>query len=178
MTPPTEPVPSSPGRWLPTVALGLWAVVTGALALLPITDPDLGFHIAWGRLLQSDFGAARTETWGQAPGVLRYAYSYWLYQVSTAWAYDHLGPAALVLSRTATILATAALGIALARRHGASWFGCLGGLVLFTAISHERFVDRPDLISHLLWLIAIGILLDGRRRTLWWLVPLQVVWAN
>lgn len=166
-------------RRLAGVVLAIWFLVTALLALVEINDPDLGFHIAWGRLLQSDFASARNETWGQAPAVTRYAYSYWLYQVTVSWMYDHWGPASLVIGRALTVLGTAGLGVALARRLGATWSACALGLVLFTLVSHERFVDRPDLFSHLLWTSALWILLrHSSGRGLWLLIPLQVIWAN
>src|SRR6266540_3202530 len=84
-------------RWAAVV----WFAIVFLYSLTTITDPDLGFHIAWGRILLRDFAGARTVLLGQDPSVAVYAYSYWLYQLAVVALFDHLGPWGLVLFRAA-----------------------------------------------------------------------------
>src|SRR5512145_1911702 len=87
---------------LATAVLLAWLLFALLLALVEIQDPDLCFHIAWGRILSQDFGGAAQLTLGQDPGITRYAYSYWVYQMLVASLYQ-AGPAWIVLLRAVLI---------------------------------------------------------------------------
>jgi len=177
----TPPPSAAPGleRRLGTAALAAWLAVAVLVALASINDPDLGFHIAWGRILGDHFHEAKAITLGQDPSVTVYAYSYWLYQRLVAVLYDHLGPWSLVLLRLALVVGTLGIGVLAARRLGAGAAACAVLLAAGILIAHERFVDRPDVLSHLLWMAALWILLFHRhRRGVWLLVPLELLWVN
>ncbi|MCS6935482.1 MAG: hypothetical protein NZM35_10095 [Chitinophagales bacterium] len=52
---------------------------------------------------------------------------------------------------------------------------------LMLLIAEYRFIGRPEMFSHLLTLVFLYILLKGDRentKVLWWLIPLQIAWAN
>ena len=157
----------------------LWLAVALLLCLTPINDQDLGFHIAWGRILQHDFAGARGLLLGQDPSVTVYAYAYWLYQVIVATLFDHGGPWAIVLFRTALVMGSFGLAFRVASRLGSSRWSRAWLLAFGIAAASERFVDRPDVFSHLAWMAGLWILLLHRRdRGVWMLLPLQVVWVN
>lgn len=160
-------------------AAGLWLLVALLLSLTPISDADMGFHIAWGRILLEDFGGARTLTLGQHPSIVVYAYSYWLYQVAAAALFDGAGPWGVVLLRTLLVFGALLLAFGLAGRLGAPVWARATLLAFGVLVGQERFVDRPDLFSTLAWLAALWILVRHRHgRGVWALVPLQILWVN
>ena len=158
---------------------GLWLLVALLACLTPITDQDLGFHIAWGRILLHDFRGAGSLLLGQDRSVTVYAYSYWLYQILVATLFDHAGPWAIVLLRTILVLGSFALAFGVVRRRQASAASRTLLLALGIVLASERFTDRPDVFSQLAWVATLWILVRHRRdRGLWALVPLQVLWVN
>ena len=169
-------------RWVQRMsgtAAVLWSAAALLAALTPVTDKDLGFHIAWGRILLSDFRGARTLLLGQDPSVTVYAYAYWLYQVTVVALYDHAGAWALVAFRLSQVVAMFALAGLLARRLGAASWAVTATFALGIVMAYERFVDRPDVLSHVAWMGALWILVFHRRdRGVWTLVPLTVLWVN
>ncbi len=160
-------------------AIAACAVILLLLACTDIIDADLGRHIAIGRLLLSDFGGVRHLTMGQAPEILKQAYSYWLYQIAVAETYDRIGPSGIVLLRAILLIAAFAAALLLARRLRAPIWAIAFGFLIALLISQERFLDRPELFSFLAWIAALWLLLRHRgSRSEWLLVPLQVVWVN
>lgn len=161
------------------VGAALWLAVAMLVCLTQIHDRDLGYHIAWGRLLLERFHQVRTLTLGQDPSSLIYAYSYWVYQVVVARLFDGAGAVAVVMLRLVAVLGTVAVGVLCARRLGASMWATAISLALGVSIAFERFVDRPDVLSHLFWMVAFYLLAFHRGgRGVWWLLPLQLLWAN
>jgi len=179
-TDPPVPQPETPLlAWLAAAAIALWFLATLFLSLLPVSDADMGFHIAWGRVLLADFGGARTLTLGQHPSIVVYAYSYWLYQVAAATLYGAFGSWGLVVLRAALVLGALVLAFLLAGRLGAPLWARALLLAFGVLVGQERFVDRPDLFSTFAWIAALWILMRHRHgRGVWALVPLQIVWAN
>ncbi len=160
-------------------AIAACAIVLLLLSCTDIIDADLGRHIAVGRLLLSDFGSVRHLTMGQAPEILKQAYSYWLYQIAIAETYDRIGPSGIVLLRAILLIAAFAAALLLARRLRAPIWAIASGFLIALLISQERFLDRPELFSFLAWIAALWILLRRRStRSEWLLVPLQLVWVN
>jgi tetratricopeptide (TPR) repeat protein len=163
---------------LAAAAIAVWMILLALLALVEIQDPDFCFHVAWGRILSQDFAGAAHLTLGQDPDVARYAYSYWLYQILAAALYD-VGPATVVASRLLLLLGTFLLAAVVAARRGATLRGIAPAFAAAVVVSEERFLDRPELLSFLLWTAALGLLLDGRTgRRAWPLLLLQTLWAN
>jgi|GEM_PF-4573620 len=160
-------------------ASAVWLTAGALLALTEISDPDLGLHIAYGRLLLKDFGVVGRITFGQDASIHQLAYSYWAYQVLAALVWDHAGAAALVLLRAILILGAFAGAVAVARRMRAGAGAIAFTLAIGIVLSQERFLDRPELVSFAAWVAALYILvhLRGERR-IWLLVPLQILWVN
>ena len=170
---------SSTTRGLAWGAIFTWMLVALLVSLTEIHDRDFGFHLAWGRLLREDFGSVAGLTLGQDPSSTVYAYSYWLYQTTVAFLFDNSGPIGVVLLRALTVIATLAVGRWIAGRMGAPPWAQALGLTAGILVSHERFVDRPDLVSHLLWMVALAVLVLQRNgRGVFWLLPIQALWVN
>lgn len=184
---PTSPTDETPRKRSPRTAIKLLTlgsfvalfVVIVFLGCLEIRDPDFGQHVAYGRLLLEDFASVRHLTMGQAPEIVQYAYSYWLFQIMTAALFDNAGAGAIVLLRCLVLFATLLLVVLLAHRHRADGWACATGLLPVILISQERFLDRPELLSFLALIVALWILkLHRLRRAVWLLIPLQIVWVN
>lgn len=163
----------------PRLAVACLALAGLFVASTEIIDADFGRHLAFGRILLSDFGSVRHLTMGQGPEILHQAYSYWLYQVILAGLHDGLGPATVVVARVILLAAAFAGAFILALRWGSTMESAASALLLALALSHERFLDRPELFSFVFWTIALGLLIFHREeRRIWLLVPLQILWVN
>lgn len=161
------------------IALASVALAGLLMAATEIMDADFGRHLAIGRILLADFGSVRSLTMGQGPEILHQAYSYWLYQVFLAGIFDGIGPAAVGVARIVLLALAFAGAFLAARRSGASMESATAALLLALLLSHERFLDRPELFSFLYWTAALWILIFHREtRAAWLLVPLQILWVN
>ena len=150
-------------------------------ALAPMAETDLFFHLKIGQLIVADH---------HIPFRNLFSFTYpdfpdpdlsWGFQVLVALVYRMGGFAAIVIAKTALIVAAAALGHRAARRSGAGPLAAAGAVVLALLVADQRLVERP----HLVTFVGIGALLvmlaeieNGRLRLIWWLPALTLLWAN
>jgi hypothetical protein len=166
------------GRLLFVVGMLAFGAV---LALRPLGDPDLGWHVATGRVI--------VETRG-IPHVDALAYTHRPVQrvdlvgdVALYLAYHLGGPVGLQLFGAALALAIAATMLALTRRSKPLAYLVVG---LSMAAMGSWLQVRPVLLSFL-YLLLLLLLLDTHRhvprtragkRALWLVVPLLWLWSN
>ncbi|MDM7916260.1 MAG: hypothetical protein QUU85_13515, partial [Candidatus Eisenbacteria bacterium] len=163
------------------VAVGLWGLAGLLLASTEIVDPDFAFHVGWGRVLLTDFPGASHVTLGQSSAVQSYAYSYWLYQVAVSLVFGSGGAGAVVLLRALLLAAAFFLAVRIALRQGVPVVSIPILLAFALVTAQERFLDRPELVSYVLWVAALGVLMrpgSRDRRALRLLVPILVLWTN
>ena len=159
--------------------LGLVFFVAG-LCLFPLQETDLFFRLADGQEI------LRT---GHVPGRNLFSFTFpdqpyldsaWLFDVATAGLFRLGGFPAVVVGKTAIVLATFVAAYLLLRRRGAGRVGTALVLAAAAFCMRERLVERPHVVS-LLGEVAVLSLLpalrDGRRRA-WLLVPVVALWAN
>jgi hypothetical protein len=103
----------------------------------------------------------------------------WLAQ-TIFWRLDQLGGMRLaVLAAVGLLLVPLALGIALARRRGASQLA-IAPFAVLPALHFSSFI-RAELFSHLLFVVVLALLAAESRRRSWRVLlafPLLVLWAN
>ena len=159
--------------------LGLVLFVAG-LCFAPLQETDLFFRLANGQEI------LRT---GSVPGRNLFSFTFpdqpyldsaWLFDVAMAGLYRLGGFQAIVVGKTAIVVATFVAAYLLIRRRGCG--RVIAALVLAAAAfcMRERLVERPHVVSLLgevLVLALLPALRDGRRRA-WWLVPMVALWAN
>jgi hypothetical protein len=157
--------------------LGLMAVGFGILALRPLSDPDVWWHLRTGELVFHQ-GFADADPWSQMstrPWILHE----WATELLMYLAYHVLGYRGVVALHAIAAFALALLVLRSIRRETSATSSvvlgaiCLVGLFLGSA-------ERPQLVSWCLLAAAIPRLhrafLQGKPP--WWFVPLIAVWAN
>ncbi len=177
----TEDTTSPLLRILAWVAL---YALPGAVALLPILDYDVWWHLRTGQWI-TDHGALPStdpfSQYGLASGKPLVAYS-WLFEVLAYGLYRALGPTGIFLGRAVlALLIVLALHRLVARREprfliAASLLG-LGVLAMLPLLT-----DRPWLFTILFATLTLDVILDlreGRPARRAWLLPLLfALWAN
>jgi len=149
-------------------------------ALFPLSETDLFFHLKLGQLI-----LARHHI----PFRNLFSFTYpdhadpdlaWAFQVLVALAYRAGGFAAIVVVKTALVVAATALVWLACRRRGLGAPATAIALVMAIEAARPRLVERPHLVTFvglgaLSWLLAR---IEDEPRLWWWLPPLALVWAQ
>ena len=145
--------------------LALLAAVAG-LALQPLSESDVFFRLKAGQEILARHALPRSNL---------YSFTYpdhpdldtaWLFEVGAAWLFARGGFPALVLAKTAILLATFAAAFAVCRRRGAGPTASVLALAAAAFAARERFVERPHLFSlagQIMLLAAIDALVVGQQ---------------
>ncbi len=161
------------------VAPALAGTTAVALAIRPVEDFDVWFHLAAGRLLWS------TWSW---PAVNTFAYTapdhpwidlHWIFQLLLYGAFRLGGPNGCI-ALTAGLALAATLTLYAAARRSVSPAAAAGLVTVAVAVVGFRFNPRPELASFALFAAYIW-LLDGypaNGRAIFAVVPLQLLWVN
>ncbi|HEX4404363.1 MAG TPA: hypothetical protein VH560_06020 [Polyangia bacterium] len=169
-------------RAAPAVALGLFVA---ALALAPMAESDLFFRIQAGRDILARHAL---------PGINLYSFTYpthadldtsWLFEVGAAALFARGGFGALVLAKTAVLVATFVAAFALCRRRGAGAAASALALGAAAFVARDRFVERPHIFS-LAGVVVVLAVIDAltgrdaspRRRVVLAALAAIVLWAN
>jgi len=173
--------------WMPSLAdaaflmpaLFLFLRLDGARFLLG--DGDTGWHIRTGEWILAHQRAPDRDLFSfTKAGEPWYAWE-WLWDVIFAWLHSHAGMAAVVLASLAVISLGGALLYRLARAQSGDVLLSIGVTFLALAASSIHWLARPHLFTLLFAIVFYGLLeqvREGRRRLLWWLPPLTILWTN
>lgn len=168
-------------RW---VARGLYAALLLFVifrALRPLAETDLFFHLKIGDLIVSQhaipFRNLFSFTFPSHPDLDLS----WAFQVLMSLAYRAGGFGAIVALKVACVALTAMLVHHASRRLGSSPAAAAVATVLAVVTAEPRLVERPHLITFLgLGLLSCLLVAvqRGRRRLIWLVPPLALLWAN
>ena len=131
-------------RATPAIALALFVA---RLALGPMAESDLFFRIQAGRDIVARHGLS---------GLNLYSFTYpthadvdtsWLFEVGAAALHARGGFGAIVLAKTAVLVATFVAAFAVCRRRGAGAAASALALGAAAFVARERFVERPHIFS-------------------------------
>ncbi len=153
-----------------------------AMALRPVVDNDVFWHLATGRYMWTTGRIPHADPFSwTAPGRAWIAHE-WLTEALLYPLYTHGGYPALMLVFAAVITAAFAVSYATARLLGATRpIGVVVVGVAAVASTHTWGV-RPQMLSLLLTALTVWILTGartaGRPRLLWALPPLLALWVN
>jgi len=140
-------------RVAPLIAL---LALVAELSLRPMAESDLFFRIKAGQEILTGHGL---------PGRNLFSFTYpdypdvdaaWLFEVGAAALHARGGFPAVVIAKTAVLLAAFALAFWLCRRRGASPAAAAFALAAAAFVGRERFVERPHIFS---LLGEVGLLL-------------------
>lgn len=155
-------------------------IFTGAAR--PITDPDFWWHLRTGQILAETRGIPHTDIFSVAHWGKEWITHEWLSELAIYSIYERLGYVGLILAFS--LIITAAFSIAYERCSKRAGHPYVSGfaLVLGALASLPTWGVRPQMFSILFASIFVSILDDYARNregwSLWWLLPLTIVWVN
>lgn len=158
------------------------AFLGAALALHPLLEPDVFWHLASGRWILQHGAVPRTDPFSWvAPGSAWHNFQ-WLFDVGLVTAWRWGGPDALVLGKAAAFAALGALLVAAARAAGAGAWSAAGAAALALLASAERTTERPEVATYVL-LAGFALVVErayrgAPRRELAALPALTALWIN
>lgn len=162
-----------------------------ALAVLaaagPLDNNDVWIHLTTGRLILEEGKVPQTDRYSYTAQGNRYVAHEWLAACLYAGAERLAGESGVVAAgKVLPTLALVGLLLVLLARSGAPWGIAFPPTLLALLVARRRILARPELLALPLLLTVLGLLWRDRqaaregRRTLalYWLVPIEALWAN
>ncbi len=168
----------------------LFLVYVFLLALKPLADPDLWWHLATGRWITENRALPAEDPFSYTTGSLseesvRAARAQWLGQVAFYLAYLAGGYSGLAFFRGLLIALPFVFLYASSIRKGVHplpVLSCLAFPLFFVALTNYNTFERPQAFSFVLALLVLALLektrREGRGPWMWLLPPLMLLWAN
>lgn len=172
-------------KLLPITLLGRLIVVAGVLlpvaclALGGLNSFDTWWHLASGRWIVEHQEVPRTDPFTYSSAGRSWIDLHWLFQLGLWGVYQGAGVMGVVLLRMVLVLLT--MGLLLWRfGRGTQFWIVAPGCLLLAVVASERWMVRPEVVTHLIMVIDLVLLIDYRTasRRVWWVVPLQCLWVN
>ena len=162
-------------------------VYTVTAAVPPLDNNDIWIHLTTGRLILDEVSVPRSDRYSFTAAGNRYVAHEWLAAAVYAMAERAAGNAGVVV--VAKVIPTVAIvamlfGVVSATR--VPWGLALPVLVLTLTVVRYRILARPELLAlpillamlALLWRDRESARSGGQSRAVFWLVPLEGLWAN
>ncbi|MBI3180623.1 MAG: tetratricopeptide repeat protein [Myxococcales bacterium] len=164
------------------LALALFAVAS-LIALFPLNDTDLWWHLASGRWIVEHRALPGADPFGAVTGGRPWADVHWLFQLGALALYRLAGLSALGFAKAALVGAGAVLLLRAAGARGAAAHACVVPSLALALLSVRHLLLVRPVIVTLLFAAVFLVLLerfarDGRPRILLVLLPLQALWVN
>lgn len=180
--PPLEPshqAPNRPGRWLIVIALAAVGLMIFAASCRRIWNTDFWWQYKTGQLV-AEHGIPHQDTFsytrhGAEYIELRWIFCYCLYQLMRLF-----GPAGVILTQCAAMLATFGLLAAMPGSRKALPATALAATIAVLAAS-QRFQCRPEQVSFLFLAAFLWLIDMSRCRSPRWAIAipfLQIIWSN
>jgi hypothetical protein len=142
---------------------------------------DLGFHLKAGQWIAQNHAVPKVDTFTYTSAGRTYVDSHWLYQLAIYGLYLWGGFWAVTLGHVGILLAGFLLLAYRCREAQAPDWLLAVLLAVSVFIMERRFLDRPEVVSWLLLGATLWVLegyASGKRRALWPLPLIQLLWAN
>jgi tetratricopeptide (TPR) repeat protein len=176
-------------RWLARLLPALLLAATFALAVTRIDDSDAWTHLAHGREIVQRGALPANEPFSFPSTTMPYHNTEWLFDVLLYLAFLAAGYAGVTLLKALVVTLAfwvlwrdANLPLEPAAGAGVRAAGALLALWLVLFVIKPRFVERPDIVLMVFLPLTIYALdayrLQGRRRCLYALPAVQVLWVN
>jgi tetratricopeptide (TPR) repeat protein len=176
-----------PGRTGAALAVAGLLAFTATAAFVPLDNNDIWIHLTTGRLILEEGAVPRVDRYSFTAEGNRYVAHEWLAAAFYAIAERVAGiPGVRVAAKLVPALALVVMLLVAVRATRAPWELALPVSVLTLTLARRRILARPDLLVMPLLLTVLWLLWRdresaraGRRtRAIFWLVPLEAVWAN
>lgn len=154
------------------ILLGLFA-----MAMRPVTDPDVWWHLKTGELIATTHHVPHTDPFSYTRAGQPWVNHEWLSDWAIFSVYEKVGLAGL--DAVFAFVVTAALFLAFLRSRGRPYIA--GLFTIWGAVaSAPSWGVRPQMLSLLLASVFLSILdrTEARPYTAWWMVPLMLLWVN
>jgi hypothetical protein len=160
----------------------LVALTYGPLAKGLLGDAGIGWHIRTGELVLKTHSVPRADPFSSSMyGKAWFAWE-WLYDAVVGAVHGTTGLNGVVFATALLIALTFGLLLRRMLASGANLPVAVALLLLAMAASTIHFLARPHVLSWLFMVLWFGALekfvRDGRPRSLLWLLPLMMLWAN
>lgn len=157
-------------------------LVAFAASFFKIADLDFWWHLKTGGLLLAEKKFPHTDVYSFTAFGREYIDHEWLFQVIQYFIFDNLGAAGIIFTKCTVIAFVYVIVARFLLKNGISAFCALGILLLSIGASRIRFIERPEIFS-ILFLVISYVLIDGflkrkLNKSIFWLLPITVVWAN
>lgn len=171
-------------RTLLFILVGLCAF---ALGMKQLREPDIWWQLLSGRWMIQHRAITHSDVFSFTMAGKPWINVKWLYEVFIALLEKGLGPeCVLLLQAVVNVIIVWLLFKTLDtfskyQNKTYSIFSAAVALLLFLAIDEYRMVGRPEMISHLMCTLFLYILWRNPAmewKKVWWLIPLQCIWAN
>ncbi|HVY37623.1 MAG TPA: hypothetical protein VHM31_06800, partial [Polyangia bacterium] len=171
------------------IVFGAVAVGAALIALGPIADGDIYWHVAAGREIWHRGALLRTDPFTSSAAGRAWIDVHWLFQVAIAAVYGAFGAAGLAVAKALAVAVGATVATRAAERGGGAVArdGCAVAALTLLFLARHLLPVRPVLVT-LVLLAAFLLILEAnrtdpgsrsaRRATLVALPLLQLVWVN
>lgn len=165
---------------VPTLFALLVALWGAAVGLGKIRSFDYWWHLQTGAWILEHGAVPKTDLFSFTRAGARWIDLHWLFQVGLSGLHAAAGHEGVRLAKGLLVTAVlAAAGFVGWRRERAAVAGVV--VVLLAIVGGSRFLVRPDLLSFLLLIAVLALLFrheDRGGRSVYAIVPLQLLWAN
>lgn len=146
-----------------------------------LADGDTGWHIRTGEYILDERSWPRQDLFSfSKPGEPWFAWE-WLADVALAVVHRLAGLSGVAVLAALTIVLAAVVMFRRMMRLGANVFVAMTVLMLALGAASIHFLARPHVFTLLAWSVSWSLIERDREqpgRSVWWLVPLTLVWVN
>ncbi len=168
-----------------SICAGFLAAAVAALVLVftlePLLGHDLFWHLKAGEVMLANREILRSDIFSYTAYGAPWINSEWLSQILFGALYRLGGLNIFVIFKTVLMGLIAGLVYKVSRTLGLSRSSSAWAVVMVVIFSHLRIQARPHMITDALtafYLLVIVRYIGGKGRSLWFLLPIQIFWAN
>jgi hypothetical protein len=142
-----------------------------------LSDPDLWWHLRTGRLILERNAIPHADPYSYTVNGREWVVQEWGSEVILHTLREIFGLWGILFWTALMLTAVYILVARLIHRRMGEGMGTWALLGVTAYAGSANWTERPNLFSFLLFVILLD-LLDRRDKTIWWFVPMAVVWAN
>jgi hypothetical protein len=163
------------------IPIALCIVLSAFFVYFPITDCDIFWHLAAGREMVAHRHFLYADPFSFTLASPRWVDLHWLFQLLAYGLYSLAGFKALIGVKLLLVAGTAAL---ICLTHRSPRYRVVAAFLTPLLFYATRYlIDVRPVIITLLFTAAYVFLFErsrasGRKKLLWWCIPLQILWTN